>query len=361
MRADPDPDRRGDQRALVPRGIQPDPVGVLGAERPHHRPEVRQRPRGEVVALGGVQVEVVEGLELVARGVGRGDLDALLGGLLDVAPPQLVHAREHVVLGAAGQRDPEDVLRLAGGEAALDRLGPPAEVDQLGDHPRTEVGALGGWQIAEAAYGVVRDAFLDRGRVPAPGHDRRAHPDPEGAARTEVGGHRLEPLAQVVGRPVDHRALGKVGQEPLDLGQLAVKHEGGADQLVAAEPAEGLATPLRLHPTPGRGLQEARRAAAAQERQVVALGDLADAQHPGHATERRTPHSQVPVRAMAPGGPHAPPCPETGTDQVSARVSPTPGRRDHHRATGRATGRTTQGSDTSDDRHRGRAAGGSGR
>src|SRR3546814_10476485 len=56
-------DRRGDQRALVARGVEPDPVGVLGAERLEHGAEVRQRPRREVVALRGVHVELVERLE----------------------------------------------------------------------------------------------------------------------------------------------------------------------------------------------------------------------------------------------------------------------------------------------------------
>ena len=60
---------------------------------------------------------------------------------------------EHVVLGAAGERDLEDVLRLAGGEPALDRLRPPAELVQLGDHPGAAGAALGGRHVAEAAYG----------------------------------------------------------------------------------------------------------------------------------------------------------------------------------------------------------------
>ena len=46
---------------------EPDPVGVLGGERVDHGAEVGQRPRREVVALGGVDVERVERLEVGAR------------------------------------------------------------------------------------------------------------------------------------------------------------------------------------------------------------------------------------------------------------------------------------------------------
>ena len=70
MRADPDRERRRDQVALVAGQPDLDPVGVLGVEGVVHDLEVAQRPRREVVALGGVDVEVVEGLE-VGRGAER--------------------------------------------------------------------------------------------------------------------------------------------------------------------------------------------------------------------------------------------------------------------------------------------------
>ena len=59
--------------------VEPDPVGVLGAQRLGHGPEVRPAARGEVVALGGVHVEVVEELEvalLVTAAAAGGHLDA---------------------------------------------------------------------------------------------------------------------------------------------------------------------------------------------------------------------------------------------------------------------------------------------
>ena len=104
MGADPDRDGRGDQVALVAGQPHLDPVRVLGRERVVHRLEVGQRARGEVVALGGVDVEVVEGLEVLA--VTARHLDAGLVGLLDVAAPQLVHAGQHVGLGARPRPSP---------------------------------------------------------------------------------------------------------------------------------------------------------------------------------------------------------------------------------------------------------------
>ena len=59
------------------------------------------------------------------------------------------------------QRDQEDVLRLAGREAALGDLGPPAQLGQLGDDPGADVAALGRGDLAEAVHGVVGDALLD--------------------------------------------------------------------------------------------------------------------------------------------------------------------------------------------------------
>jgi hypothetical protein len=110
-----------------------------------------------------VAVEVVEPLQVGAgvAGVGRGDDDAFLGGLLDVAPPLLVHPLEDVVLGAVGQGDPEDVLRLARREPALDGLRLPAELPQPGDDALPGGSAFQGRDLAETAYVVVGDALLD--------------------------------------------------------------------------------------------------------------------------------------------------------------------------------------------------------
>ena len=270
----------GDQVALVLGGEERDAVGVLGAEGGEHRREVAQRARGEVVALGGVDVEVVELLERPVELVGgdaTGD-DALLGGLLDVAAPLLVHAREHVVLGArlalgGAQRDLEVVLRLAGGEPALGDQRLPAELAQLGDDAGAGRLAPGRRHLVEAVDGLVGDAALDRGGVPAAGDHRRAHADGEGALRLEVGRHRGQPPGQVVGLPVDDRALGQVGQVALELRQLAVEDEPDAHERAGVVvPAEGLAAPVALDLAPGRGLEEAGPAAGGDEVAVLLGG-----------------------------------------------------------------------------------------
>lgn len=125
MLADPDEDRRGEHVALVLGEVDADPIGILRREGGVHRLEVGEPARGEAVALGGLDVGAVEG-----RQVGRvsdADLDAVLRGLLDVAAPRLVHAGEHVGLGAARERHLEDVLRLAGREAVVGAEVPEAQ------------------------------------------------------------------------------------------------------------------------------------------------------------------------------------------------------------------------------------------
>ena len=262
MGADADRDRRGHQ--VAPVSCQPHlyPVVVLGQQRVVHRLEVGQRARGEVVAVGGVDIEVVEGLEV--GDVAPGDLDTGLVGLLDVATPLLVHPGQHLGLGAwAGllatcdERDLEVELRLSGREAPVDRLRLPAELVELCDHPGTLLRALEGRYVAQSAYGLVRDAGLDLLGRPPTGHDRWSHPDGEGPLGAQVRGERGEPVVEVVTGPVDDRAFGEVGEEALEPGELAIEDEAGTDQLVAAEEAHRLVAPLRLHRPPGGGLQEA--------------------------------------------------------------------------------------------------------
>ena len=62
--ADADRDRRRDEVALVVGQPEREPVGLLAAHGLGHGPEVAQRARREVVALGRVHVEVVERLEV---------------------------------------------------------------------------------------------------------------------------------------------------------------------------------------------------------------------------------------------------------------------------------------------------------
>jgi hypothetical protein len=139
--ADADQDGGGDQVALVAGQVEPDPLGVLGAHRREHGLEVAQRPGREAVALGGVDVEVVERLQVLTDR----DLDALLGRLLDVAAPELVHAPEQVVLGPAGQWNLIGELRLPGPEAVLRALRQRAGVPELAGHAGADrVGLLAG-------------------------------------------------------------------------------------------------------------------------------------------------------------------------------------------------------------------------
>ena len=294
VRADADPDRGRHEVTLVAGEPDLDAVGVLGGEGVVHRLEVGQRARGEVVALGGVDVEVVERLEVGA--VAERDLDAGLVGLLDVAPPELVHPGEDVGLRArlpvlVDQRDLEVELRLPGGEAALRRLLLPAQLVQLRDDAGAVLGAVEGRYVAEAAHRLVGDAGLDLLGGPSPGDHGWAHPHGEGTLLLEVGDHRCEPRAEVVVGPVDDRALGEVGQVAPDLGQLAVEDEGGADDLGAAEPADGLGPPLGLHAGPAGGLEEAGGRPARDEVAVLLGGDRSQRQggrHPGQATRDQT-------------------------------------------------------------------------
>ena len=64
---------------------------------------------------------------------------------------------EHVVLGAARERDLEDVLRLAGGEAVLGTEVPEAEPLQLGDDGRARPARDVGRRLVVAADGRVGD------------------------------------------------------------------------------------------------------------------------------------------------------------------------------------------------------------
>src|SRR5690606_34197015 len=100
--------------------------------------------------------------------------------------------------------------RLAGGEATLAGQRAPTELVQLGDDARPVLRALEGRYVTEASDGLVGDAGLDlRGR-PAPGHDRRSHPDREGTVSLEVGSQRRQPARQLVVLPVDDGSLGEV-------------------------------------------------------------------------------------------------------------------------------------------------------
>ena len=313
MRADAHRDRRRDEVALVVGQPEREPVGLLAAHGLGHGPEVAQRARREVVALGRVHVEVVERLEVGRhRLVGRaGDHDARLVGLLDVAPPLLVHAGKDIGLGQWGalgarERYLEVVARLPGREAALlAALEPPSELVQLRHHARAHRLAVGGGQVVEAPYVGVGDALLDRRGRPPAGDDGRSHPDGERAVGLEVLGHRAQPGVEVVGRPVDDRTLGQVGQGAVDAHlrhrDRPVQHQPGADQVVAREPPQRLRPPLRLHPRPGRRLQEARGSLGAHERQVLLRRDGPDARVARHLTRLSTQPSGAAIASCSDG------------------------------------------------------------
>ena len=116
-RADADPRRCRHQVTFVAGEIQPDAVGILPQEGREHLLEVAERARCEAVALRGLDVQLMEGRKVC--GGAEGDVDTQLGGLLDVAPPQLIHPREYVVGGPSGQRDLEDELWLTSREPVV--------------------------------------------------------------------------------------------------------------------------------------------------------------------------------------------------------------------------------------------------
>ena len=127
---------------------------------------------------------------------------------------------------------------------------------------------------------ALGDGGLDgRGR-PAAAHDRRTHLDPERPRLAQVLDHRVQPARQVVGGPVEHRALRQVGQEPLHLRHLPQQHQADADEgAVIVVPAEALSPPLLLDGGPRRALQERRRGPRLEEPEVLGAADLADGEH----------------------------------------------------------------------------------
>src|SRR5699024_2665304 len=121
--------------------------GRLGRHRHPHRPEVRVRPRREVVAPRGLLVERVEGWEVV--GGTEPDLNAGFRRLLDVAAPELVEAGEDLVFGAPSQRKLEDVSWLPGGETFLVGRRAPAGSGELFGQGPAHIRRLVGGNVAQ--------------------------------------------------------------------------------------------------------------------------------------------------------------------------------------------------------------------
>ena len=308
MGADPDADRRGDQVTLVVGEVEPDPVGGLGGEGPEHRGEVRDRPRREVVPARGDEVQLVEGRQVL--GGAMGDDDTRLRRLLDVAAPQLVHPGEDGVGIAVGERELEDVPRLAHSEPGRVLVGrPPPERPQLVGHGDGGVVGVIGRYVTEDPGLARGQGGLDGPRTPAAGDDRRAHPDAERALAAEMLGERCQPATEVGVGPVDHRPFGQIRERTPHLGQPAVEHQPGAEHLVAVgvvDPADGLGAPLPLHLPPGRGLQEAGRLLGGEECQMFLGSESTNAQnHAREATrpDRRSRAACRPGSRSLPGAP----------------------------------------------------------
>ena len=261
MLADGDEGRRGDEVALVLGEVQLHAPVLLRVEGVPHVLEVRQRAPGEPVAFGGFEVELVEAREVVAGA--EPHLDAHLGGLLDVASPQLVHALEQLVfafLRAVGvaKRELEIELRLACREPLAGLIGDPPALLQRAQRPGAFEGRLVGGGLRELGDLIVGDGALDSGGAPATVHHRRPDTHRERAVVLSVGDQCVEMFCEVGAFPVEHGPLREVGQVATQLRQLAIQNECGAGELVAVEEADGLTSPLGLHLGPGRGLQKRR-------------------------------------------------------------------------------------------------------
>lgn len=287
-----DDEHRGSRQVhpVVAREVQPHPVGVLGVEHRPHTLEVRERARPEVVAHGGDLVQPLPFGEVLVTALDH--LDAGLVGLLDVAPPELVEALEYVLERTVGQRHLEDIAGLyvtEAGAAVLALL--PAHLPQP---VRDLEGArldVAGFDITKPLHVGILDPRLDGGRVPAADHHGRAHLHREGTLLLQMGEHRLEPLVQVGGVPVDDRPLGEVREIALDLGKLAVEDQPGAHHLaVLVEPSQVLRAPFSLHVSPRRDLAVTGRGQALDVRQMLFSADGPQGQaHAGRSSAGVSP------------------------------------------------------------------------
>ncbi len=205
------------------------------------------------------------------------------------------------------ERHLEHILRLPGGEPLLGRRRPPPSAGQGGRDPLPDV--VGGISryVGKTPRAAVGDGGLDgRGR-PSAAHDRRAHLDAERTRVPQVVDHRVQPARQVVGGPVEHRALRQVGQEPLHLRHLPQQHQADAHEGAAiVVPAEALGPPLLLDGGPRRALQERRRRPRFEEPEVLGVADLADGEH-GRRGSCQDGTGGTSVRGRGRGYPAGPP------------------------------------------------------
>jgi hypothetical protein len=123
-----------------------------------------------VIASRGLRVDGVERGEIVPGSQGRHDFGLL--GLADIAAPLLVEPCPHVVEGATGQGELEDVARLYVAEARTRRrFLPPSVGAQILDDSGTWTGVPGCEDLTEAARPLrvrrIRERGLDGLVIPA--------------------------------------------------------------------------------------------------------------------------------------------------------------------------------------------------
>ena len=283
---------------------------------------------------GGLHVDLVERGQV--RGIALADRDPGLGGLLDVAPPELVEPGEQVRLGAPGKGDLEHIARLDVAEPRSrgGLLGPPDRLEHVRGSQCPPVGLVRG-QVPQRRGLAGSDGVLERGRTPAPGPDGWADLRRERPRGPQVREHRIQPVRQGVDRlrrpedpasgraltePVDVRALGEVGKVAREPGDLAVEDQPGADQRIAVEPPEGLVAPVGLDRSPPGDLQGAHQPGAlcpgGDVGQVLLGGDRPDGQGHGPRLPTRS-RSALPggavVRRFPPHGGGGIPCGSLGT------------------------------------------------
>ena len=256
MPADPDQRGRRDQVALV---VAPGRAGSGPGPRPSSRPTSAgstTAARREVVALGGLDVQRVEGRQ-VLRGALRHH-DAGLVGLLDVAPPQLVHALEQVVLGC-GRRAAPGTRTAAGPRRSRPRTtaaaSPRAQRGRARHRPRRPARRAARRRAGRGASSAIASltvAAASAGRRPADPSGRRTR------RRLQVRRHRVQPRREVAVRPSRGPAprAGRRGTSS----PSAPAGRAPARLRPASSPrtSRGLAPPLLLHRGPGGHLQEAR-------------------------------------------------------------------------------------------------------
>src|SRR4029450_13034868 len=133
-----------------------------------------------MITLCGFDIELVKLRKLISRPAAYHNPG--LGGFLDVAPPELVHAGEQLIGCSSGDRQLEDESWLSGREAFVISLRlPPAQLAQLASGPSGLVIDLIRHRLAEPSYFFVGDRRLDGFGAPAAGDCGRADP---GAKRT---------------------------------------------------------------------------------------------------------------------------------------------------------------------------------